>query len=352
MLCDYGELESIRIDFLGEIENIKMLGQIRDFRASFLGRKSKISALLSGLAGLSLEQKRDFGVKVNELRDFMAHEVAKREDLLKQEQIELESQTESLDVTVPPRQSQEGLLSPISWVQAELRDLLYSMGFSYTRGSEIENDWNCFEGLNMPAHHPARQMQDTFYLRNDDREKILLRTQTTSVYMREMSKHKPPFKFFVTGKTFRSEMDATHAPMFHQVDGVYIDKNVNLQDLKNCLITICKKFFGLKTVPLRLRPSYFPFTTPSIEVDIKCDKTDSRKLVPGEGNDWMEILGAGMVHPNVMRNGNMDPDEYQGFAFGFGIERMAMLKYGIRDIRNLYDGNMAFLRHYGFRMFE
>jgi phenylalanyl-tRNA synthetase alpha chain len=352
MSCDESDLENIREDFLLATKNIRKLEQIRDFRASFLGKKSKISALLSEVHSLSLEEKRDFGVKVNGLRDFLAREIDRIEENLKQEKIEAESGAEYIDVTIPARRGRDGLINPVSRVQREFRDILFSMGFCDTSGSEIENDWNCFEGLNMPANHPARQMQDTFYLRNSDGEKILLRTQTTSVSMREMSKHRPPLKFFTTGKTFRSEMDATHAPMFHQIDVVYIDRDKNIQDLKNCLATICKKFFGLNAVPMRFRPSYFPFTSPSIEVDIKCNRADGRKLVLGEGEDWLEILGAGMLHPNVMRNAKIDPDEYQGFAFAFGIERMVMLKYGIRDIRGLYEGNMTFLKRYGFRVFD
>ena len=227
------------------------------------------------------------------------------------------------------------------------------MGFTITNGSEIENDWNCFEGLNIPKHHPARQMQDTFYLNNneDNDKSILLRTQTSSMEIREMTGKKPPFKFFCTGKVFRSEMDATHAPMFHQMEGVYLDKNITMQDLKNCLITILKKYFDINKVPLRFRPSYFPFTSPSVEVDIKYKKESDRILL-GEGDNWIEILGAGMLHPNVLKNVGIDNNEYQGFAFGFGIERMAMLKYGIKDIRNLYDGDIRFLKHYGFRIFE
>ncbi|MDR3078890.1 MAG: phenylalanine--tRNA ligase subunit alpha [Rickettsiales bacterium] len=351
MLCDCGDLETIRVDFFREIKNIKALGQVREFRAAFLGKKSRLGALLGALGSLSLEQKRGFGVEVIGLRDLLVQEIGRLEDSLRREQIDRELMAEAVDVTIPARCGQDGLLNPVSVVQREIRDIFFSMGFCETSGSEIENDWNCFEGLNIPAHHPARQMQDTFYLRNDSQEKILLRTQTTSVSMREMTKHRPPLKFFTIGKTFRSEMDSTHAPMFHQLDAVYIDRDKNIQDLKNCLTTVCKKFFGLERVPLRLRPSYFPFTSPSIEFDLRCQKTD-KKLVIGEGEDWMEILGAGMLHPNVLRNAGIDPGEYQGFAFAFGIERMGMLKYGIRDMRSLYDGNMAFLRHYGFRIFE
>jgi phenylalanyl-tRNA synthetase alpha chain len=345
-------LESIEKDFLGRIKEVKNLNQIRTLRADFLGRKSEIVGLLKGIDTLPLEQKRDLGFKINELKNFISQEIDKIENSLSEEKIKMELQDEVLDITLPPRQVQEGLVHPVSKVQREIRDIMHSMGFSETNGSEIENDWNCFGGLNIPLNHPARQMQDTFYLKNDSSGGILLRTQTTSIHMREMPKNSPPFKFFTTGKTFRSEMDATHSPMFHQIDAVYIDENINLQDLKDCLMTTMKKFFEIKTVSLRFRPSYFPFTSPSIEVDLRYRKADGKKLVFGEGDSWMEILGAGMVHPNVLRNAAMDPEKYQGFAFAFGIERLAMLKYGIGDIRSLYDGDIVFLRHYGFKIFE
>ncbi|GHU28849.1 phenylalanine--tRNA ligase alpha subunit [Bacilli bacterium] len=344
-------LEEIRSNFLEKIKTMENSEQMKNFRVSFLGKKSEINELMKGLRDYSIEQKREFGVKVNELRDFMAREIAKIEERICNERIEKELKSESLDVTLPARQSVEGLIHPVSRVQKEFRDILSSMGFADTNGSEIESDWNCFGGLNIPANHPARQMQDTFYLKNDENEQILLRTQTTSLHMRDMTDREPPFKYFTTGKTFRSEMDATHSPMFHQIDVIYVDEKQNMQNLKNCLITICKKFFGIKNVPLRFRPSYFPFTSPSVEVDIQYKKTD-KKLILGDGEKWMEILGAGMLHPNVMRNAKLDPKKYQGFAFAFGIERMAMLKYGMNDIRSLYDGDMAFLRHYGFRVFE
>jgi phenylalanyl-tRNA synthetase alpha chain len=345
-------LEKIEKDFLNRIKDVKNPSQIRTLRADFLGKKSEIGGLLKGIDTLSLEQKRDLGSRINELKDFMGQEIDKIENTFGEEKIKRELQNEAIDVTLPPREVQEGLIHPISRVQRELRDIMCSMGFSETNGSEIETDWNCFGGLNIPPNHPVRQMQDTFYLKNDENDKIVLRTQTTSLQMREMPNNKPPFKFFTTGKTFRSEMDATHSPMFHQIDVVYIDENVNLQDLKDCLVTIIKKFFGIKVISLRFRPSYFSFTSPSIEIDLKYRKTDKKTLVFGEGDKWMEILGAGMVHPNVLRNAAMDPEKHQGFAFAFGIERLAMLKYGIGDIRSLYGGDIVFLRHYGFKIFE
>jgi phenylalanyl-tRNA synthetase alpha chain len=345
-------LKEIRDDFLEKIKKVNNSEDIKNIRADFLGSKGKVSELMRGMQSLSIDEKKNFGAEINDLKSFIVDEINKIGNVLTNRKIEEELKNESIDITLPIREENEGFIHPISKVQNELRNVMYSMGFSITNGSEIENDWNCFEALNVPKHHPARQMQDTFYLKNNENEEtILLRTQTTTMEIREMSKNEPPFKFCCTGKVFRSEMDSTHCPMFHQIEGVYVDKNVSLQDLKNCLATIIKKFFNLREAPLRFRPSYFPFTSPSVEVDIKCKKQEDR-ITLGEGNDWIEVVGAGMLHPNVLKNVKIDINEYRGFAFGFGIERMAVLKYGIRDMRNLYDGDIRFLRQYGFRSFE
>lgn len=347
------DLEKIRSSFLSKIESVKNIEQLKELKSNFLGKKSEINELFKNISSLAIDKKKEIGSKINELRVFLEMKLDELEKLIKNKIIEEELKREYLDVSLPVRQSNIGLIHPISKVQQEFREILYSMGFSIVSGSEIENDWNCFEGLNIPKHHPARQMQDTFYLKNneDEEDVILLRSQTSSMEVREMTKSNPPFKFYCTGKVFRSEMDATHSPMFHQLEGVYVDRNINMQDLKNCLVTILKKYFGLAEVPLRFRPSYFPFTSPSVEVDIKYKK-ESDRIILGVGDNWIEILGAGMLHPNVLKNVGIDHNKYQGFAFGFGIERMAMLKYGIKDIRNLYDGDIRFLKHYGFKIFE
>lgn len=347
------DLNDIKQSFLDKLKSIVNSEDIKNIKSEFLGKKSKINELMKELTSLTIEEKKILGSKINELKNFITDSLKQVEDTIIKKELENKLAKQSIDITLPVKKENIGYIHPISKVQEEFRNIFYSMGFSLTNGSEIENDWNCFEGLNIPKHHPARQMQDTFYLKNDieNNDIILLRTQTTTMEIREMSKNKPPFKFICTGKVFRSEMDATHCPMFHQLEGVYVDENVSMQDLKNCLITVIKKFFNLKSVPLRFRPSYFPFTSPSIEVDIRCKKTNG-KLILGEGDDWIEILGAGMLHPNVFKNVGIDSSKYTGFAFGCGIERMSMLKYGIRDMRNLYDGDIRFLRHYGFRIFE
>ena len=344
-------MESIKSNFLEKLKNVNDFDDLRTLKADFLGKKSEINNLMKNLTTLSIEEKKSLGTEINNLKQFITEELNKIEKTLNEEKIKKELQLEKIDITLPVRKQESGYIHPIIKVQKELQDILYSMGFSITNGSEIENDWNCFEGLNIPKHHPARQMQDTFYLKNTENNSILLRTQTTAIEIREMTAKKPPFKFVCMGKVFRSEMDATHSPMFHQLEGVFVDEGITIQDLKNCLITILKKFFNLKSVPLRFRPSYFPFTSPSIEVDIKYKKVDG-KIILGEGEDWIEVLGCGMLHPQVLKNVGIDVNKYTGFAFGFGIERMAMLKYGIRDIRNLYDGDIRFLKQYGFKIYN
>ncbi len=344
-------LDEIRNKFLESLKTINDHKALQNLKVEFLGKKGVVTDLLKTISSLDLEKKKTLGSEINVLKNTINTFISEKENEFRERDIQAKLKSETLDITLPPRQELNGTIHPIPYVMKELRDIFVSMGFAITDGPEIESDWYCFEALNIPKHHPARQMQDTFYLPNFNDEKIVLRTQTTSLQVREMEKSTPPFKFVTMGKTFRSEMDATHCPMFHQIDGVFIDKNVNIQDLKDCLMTFLKKFFNLDKINLRFRPSYFPFTTPSLEIDIKCRKT-KEKLFLGEGDDWLEILGGGMIHTNVLKNVNIDPEEYQGFAFGAGVDRLAMLKYGIRDMRGLFDGDMRFLRAYGFNFFN
>lgn len=344
-------MQELKDRFLNELVNISNKKELEDLRVNFLGKKGKVTLLTKNIVNLSINEKKSIGLEINNLKEFISENISNKLKEFDKLEIEEKIKSEFIDITLPCRENNFGGIHPISKVQNELEEIFDSMGFAITDGPEIEDDWHCFTGPNTPEDHPARQMQDTFYLPDFENGKIVLRTQTTSMQIREMEKHNPPFKFITMGKTFRSEMDATHSPMFHQIEGVYVDKTVTAQDLKSCLITFFKKFFGLREVPLRFRPSYFPFTSPSFEIDIKCTKSDG-KLVLGVGSDWMEVCGAGMIHPNVLKNVNVDPTQYQGFAFGFGIERLAMLKYGIRDIRNLYEGDIRFLKNYNFRIFE
>lgn len=347
------KLEKIKSEFDQKIQNIKNARELKDFRNEFLSKNGSITALMQNLKDLSLEEKKSYGSKVNEFKKIAENKVADLEKEITNKEIEEALKSEYLDNTIFPREAEDGFVHPITKVRKELQNIFQSMGFSLAEGPEIEDDWHNFEALNVPENHPARQMQDTFYMPDaKDGKKIVLRTQTSSVQIRTMENRKPPFKFVSMGKTYRKEMDATHTVMFQQIEGLYVDVGVTMANLKSTLEEFCKKFFEIESVPLRFRPSYFPFTSPSVEVDIKCTKEGGKIIKFGEGNDWCEILGAGMVHPNVIKNVNLDPDHYQGFAFGMGIERLAMLKYGISDMRYLYEGDLRFLKHYSFKFYE
>lgn len=346
-------LIKLKEKFNDNILNIKDLKTLKEFRNKFLSKNGSITSLMQNLKDLPLEEKKTFGFEVNNFKKEAENKISSLEKEFEEQKIKQDLKKEHLDITISPREFEEGLIHPMTKVKKELQDIFQSMGFSIANGPEIEDDWHNFEALNTPQNHPARQMQDTFYMPNDaDGKHYVLRTQTSSVQIRGMENGKPPFKFVCMGKVYRRDYDATHLPMFHQIEGLYIDVGINMSNLKATLADFCKRFFEIDTVPLRFRPSYFPFTTPSIEADIKCTKENGKIIKFGEGNNWCEILGAGMVHPNVIKNVNLDPSHYQGFAFGVGIERLAMLKYGIADMRNLYEGDLRFLKHYSFRFFE
>lgn len=347
------KLNKIKSDFESKILNIKDLQELKDIRNEFLSKNGSITALMQNLKDLSIEEKKTFGAAVNKLKVFAEEKVSSLEKEFESQKIKQALKNERLDVTIPPRDIAEGLIHPMTKVIQEVQEICQSMGFSIAEGPEIEDDWHNFEALNTPPNHPARQMQDTFFMPDGENgQHYVLRTQTSSVQIRGMEEGKPPYKFICMGKTYRREFDATHSPMFHQFEALYIDVGITMANLKSALMEFCKKFFEIEEVPLRFRPSYFPFTSPSVEVDIKCTKEGGKIVKFGEGNDWCEICGAGMVHPNVIRNVKLNPDEYQGFAWGFGIERLAMLKYGIADVRYLYEGDIRALQHYSFKFFE
>jgi phenylalanyl-tRNA synthetase alpha chain len=345
-------IEQIKKQFENSYKAIKTQEDLKNLSIEFLGKKGVVNDLMGKIKELSNNEKRQFGADVNILKNEMVLKIEEREKKFALEVINKKLQTEETDISIPARESNLGNIHPITKIRKELEEIFYSMGFVTAEGPEIEDDWHNFEALNTPPNHPARQMQDTFYMPDtEDGKKIVLRTQTSSVQIREMENSKPPFKFISMGKTYRVEMDATHTPMFHQIEGLYIDKNVTMANLKSCLMEFCKRFFEIEQAPLRFRPSYFPFVEPGIEIDVQCRKGDGI-LKLGEGENWLEILGAGMVHPNVIKNVGLDPEKYQGFAFGTGIERLAMLKYGVSDARMLYEGDIRFLKHYGFKFFE
>jgi len=346
------KIEDIKKQFEKQFKNINREEDLKNLKIEFFGKKGLVNCLMEKIRELSNEEKKQFGADVNILKVFISEKIEEAEKGFKLVELNKKLQTESIDISIPVRETNIGTIHPITKVRRELEEIFYSMGFVMAEGPEIEDDWHNFTALNTPPHHPARQMQDTFYMPDaEDGKKIVLRTQTSSVQIREMENNKPPFKFITMGKTYRVEMDATHTPMFHQIEGVYIDKNVNMANLKSCLMEFCKRFFEVEQAPLRFRPSFFPFVEPGLEIDVQCKKGKGI-LKLGEGEDWMEILGAGMVHPNVIKNVGLDPNEYQGFAFGTGIERLAMLKYGVSDARMLYEGDIRFLKHYGFKFFK
>lgn len=346
------KLNKIKNSFNDKILNIKDLKELKELRNELFSKSGSITSLMQNMKDLSIEEKKTFGFEINNFKKDAESKISSLEKELEEQKIKQELKKEYLDITISPREVQEGLIHPMTKVKKELQNIFQTMGFSIATGPEIEDDWHNFEALNTPPNHPARQMQDTFYMPDIDDKKYVLRTQTSSVQIRGMENSKPPFKFICMGKVYRRDYDATHLPMFHQIEGLYIDVGITMANLKSTLADFCKAFFEIDVVPLRFRPSYFPFTTPSIEADIKCTKENGKIIKFGEGDDWCEILGAGMVHPNVIKNVNLDPNQYQGFAFGMGIERLAMLKYGITDMRYLYEGDLRFLKHYSFKFFE
>jgi phenylalanyl-tRNA synthetase alpha chain len=315
-------LEEIKLKALEELENVKNLNDLNEFKSKYLGKKGIISEMIKNLKNLTIEERKIFGAKLNEIKEFLEEKIEKK----KEEIIDLEDGF--YDISLLGYKRAFGNIHPITRVFNEIIEIFISMGFSVEDGPEIEEDWYNFTALNIPKYHPARDMQDTFYLENNK----LLRTHTSPIQIRTMERKKPPIRIIAPGRVFRrDELDATHSPVFHQLEGLYVDKNVSLSDLKGTIEIFIRKLFS-EDIKIKFRPSYFPFTEPSLEVLIYKD------------NKWLEILGAGMVHPNVLKNCNINSDIYSGFAFGLGIERIAMIKYNINDIRLFYENDIKFLR--------
>jgi phenylalanyl-tRNA synthetase alpha chain len=324
---------------------------VEALRISALGKSGSISALLKTLGTMTPEQRREQGPLINQMKDRVSAAIAERKQELKNVALDARLNTETLDVTLPVREApaEMGRIHPLSQVNDELIAIFADMGFSVAEGPDIESESYNFTMLNFPQGHPARDMHDTFYLNpKPDGSRLLLRTHTSPVQIRTMLAHKPPIRVIIPGRTYRSDSDQTHTPMFHQLEGLVIDKSSHLGHLKWILQEFCAAFFEVDHVNMRFRPSFFPFTEPSLEVDIQC-KRDKGEIRFGEGEDWLEILGCGMVHPNVLRNCGLDPGEYQGFAWGLGIDRIAMLKYGMPDLRAFFEADVRWLSHYGFR---
>jgi phenylalanyl-tRNA synthetase alpha chain len=346
------DLNKLQQDAQNAIEAATSSEELEQVRVAQLGKKGVISEELAKLGKLPPEERKEFGAGINKVKTAITDAIEAKKQILDSAELNKRLANEKIDVTLPIRQSKTGRIHPISQVIDECIAIFAAQGFKVEEGPEVEDDFHNFTALNIPLNHPAREMQDTFYLQaNDNGQPPVLRTHTSPVQIRTMENGKPPFKFIAPGRVYRSDYDMTHTPMFHQIEGLYIDKDINMGHLKGCIHNFLKSFFELDDVPLRFRPSFFPFTEPSAEVDIGCARSDG-ELKIGAGKDWLEILGCGMVHPNVLRNVGIDPEEYQGFAFGMGIERLAMLKYGAPDLRNFFDSDIRWLNHYGFGAFE
>ena len=345
------DLTALETSLMNDIAAAGDDASLEALRISATGKKGAISELLASLGKLSPEQRKEKGPLFNGLRDRFTEALSARRIVLKAATLEARLKAEALDVTLPVRASgtETGRIHPITQVIDELTVIFADMGFSVAEGPDIETDDLNFTKLNFPVGHPAREMHDTFFFPPDaNGERKLLRTHTSPVQIRTMMSQKPPIRVIIPGRTYRCDSDQTHTPMFHQVEGLVIDKTSHLGHLKWILEEFCKRFFEVPSVKMRFRPSFFPFTEPSVEVDIQCSRKDG-EIRFGEGTDWLEILGCGMVHPNVIRNCGLDPDEYQGFAWGMGIDRIAMLKYGMPDLRPFFEADVRWLDHYGFR---
>lgn len=344
------ELETLKKQFLQAIAQANDLSSLETVRIEALGKKGKISSLMQGLGKMPPEERKSFGQSVNAIKQTISAALNERKTTLEESALQQRLASESEDITLPVRKApvNQGRIHPISQVWEEITEIFADLGFAMAEGPHIETDENNFSKLNIPDEHPARQEHDTFYFNpKADGSRRVLRTHTSPVQIRTMENSKPPIRIIAPGRVFRSDSDQTHTPMFHQIEGLVIDKETHMGHLKWVLEEFCKAFFEVDDVTMRFRASHFPFTEPSAEVDIGYSKVGDEVRFGGDEN-WMEILGCGMVHPNVLKNVGLDPEVYQGFAFGMGIDRLATLKYGMPDLRAFFAGDLNWLRHYGF----
>jgi len=355
------DLNKLRDELLGAVELADSAEALEELRVSVLGKKGRLTSLMKTLGQLSPDERREAGQALNRVKGAFEEAFEVRKATMGDAALEAQLETETVDVTLPVRPEAEGRLHPISQTLDEIVAILGEMGFSIAEGPDIEDDFHNFTALNIPPEHPARQMHDTFYLpEKEDGSRMVLRTHTSPVQIRAMQAAMAkqdgsgmPLRIIAPGRTYRCDSDMTHTPMFHQVEGLVVDKTgrIHMGHLKGCLIEFVRAYFEVLDVPVRFRPSYFPFTEPSAEMDIGCTRKGG-ELKIGAGDDWLEILGCGMVNPKVLAACGIDPSDYQGFAFGMGIERLAMLKYGIPDLRTFFDADLRWLRHYGFLPLE
>jgi phenylalanyl-tRNA synthetase alpha chain len=342
------DIDSLREDLLARIAGAPDAAALEQIRVAALGKKGAVSDLMRGLGQMSPEERKTAGPALNRLKDDVEGAVRAARERLEDVALEARLSRERIDVTLPVQPEARGSIHPVSQVIDEITEIFAQMGFTVAEGPDIEEDFYNFTALNIPPEHPARQMHDTFYLpERPDGTRRVLRTHTSPVQVRTMLSTKPPLRIIAPGRTFRCDSDQTHTPMFHQVEALVIDESTHMGHLKGCIEAFCRAFFEVDEVKMRFRPSYFPFTEPSAEVDIGC-RRDGGEIRIGEGDDWLEIMGCGMVHPKVLEHGGIDPAKYQGFAFGMGIDRIAMLKYGAPDLRAFFDSDLRWLRHYGF----
>ena len=339
-------IETIKDKYTSIIYNTNNLKDLDNVRISAVGKKGEISSMMQEIGKMSIDQKKQMGPLLNSLKNDIIRQIDQKKNELETIAIDKALENESIDMSLPINLS-EGTLHPVQQVMEEMAVIFSNMGFSIALGPDIEDDFHNFTALNFPPGHPARDMHDTFFMSSENNEiKKVLRTHTSPVQIRTMIKDEPPIRIIAPGRTFRCDSDQTHTPMFHQVEGLYIDKGIHMGHLKGVLMDFVSKFFETE-VEVQFRPHHFPFTEPSAEMDVRYERIGSSIKI-GQGSDWMEILGCGMVHPNVLRACGIDPDEYQGFAFGMGVDRLAMLKYGMPDLRDMFSSDTRWLKHYGF----
>lgn len=348
------DIETLQTELMAAIVSADTLEALEAVRVSALGKQGSVSALLKTMGGMSPEERQAQGPIINGLRESIASALAAKKADLETAELNRRLATERVDMTLPAPDAPRGTIHPVSQVMDELAEIFADMGFAVAEGPEIEDDWHNFTALNIPETHPARAMHDTFYFPDDmarNGQKMVLRTHTSPVQIRTMTSQEPPIRIIAPGRVYRSDSDATHTPMFHQIEGLVIDKGIHLGHLKWTLETFLKAYFEREDVVLRLRPSYFPFTEPSVEVDVGYSVINGKRVIGGS-EGWMEVLGSGMVHRKVIEACGLDPDIWQGFAFGTGVDRLAMLKYGMDDLRAFFDGDNRWLQHYGFNALD
>jgi phenylalanyl-tRNA synthetase alpha chain len=342
------DIDTLSRDLFAQLDAAQDEAAVELVRVNALGKKGSVSELLKGMGGMSPDERQTFGPLVNGLKQSLSDAIAEKKEALAQAALDARLLAERIDVTLPARPERRGKIHPIMQVFEEVQTIFADMGFSIAEGPDVEDDFHNFTALNFPPKHPARDMHDTFFFEEkEDGSRMLLRTHTSPVQVRTMLNQKPPIRIVAPGRTYRCDSDQTHTPMFHQIEGLVIEDGVHMGHLKGVLMDFMRAFFEIDDVDVRFRPHHFPFTEPSAEMDVRCDRSGGALKI-GTGTDWLEILGCGMVHPNVLRACGIDPDQYQGFAFGMGIDRLAMLKYGIPDLRDMFAADVRWLKHYGF----